>query len=114
MVLAFEWFRWHDINLEILLHDVKSGVVINLGDANNVARLLLFVDMLVALPYQYHSSQASLFIVRPLLPYLLARVEEPSHYRASGSNATKEACPHIVNECHCQTSLSTKQIPTVQ
>jgi hypothetical protein len=50
--------------------------------------------MSLTLPYHKGSTQALLFILWSLLPYLLARVKESSCCRASGSDTPREACPH--------------------
>ncbi len=48
--------------LKILLHNVTSDALINLGDANKVVLMLLSVDWLLALFYHKDSSQVLLFV----------------------------------------------------
>jgi hypothetical protein len=99
MRLAFKWRRGGLIHLEVPLHDVELPPIVNLGNANQVAVRVPFVDTPHGLAGDKDTGEMALVVLGPLVPDRLAWVKEASHCGANGSNATEVGQPrHGGNE----------------
>jgi hypothetical protein len=75
------------VYLEVLLHNVEDGAIVEVVDTNEITHLLLPLDSLCALSCHKDTDETALVNVGPLLPNALARVEESCHAGAYGSNS---------------------------
>jgi hypothetical protein len=97
--LALKWRRGGLIHLEVSLHNVELPPIVNLGNANQVAVLVLFVDTPHGLAGEEDTGETALVVLGPLVPDRLAWVKEASHCGANGSNAAEVGQPrHGGNE----------------
>ncbi len=88
MCLALKGRKGGLINLEVLLHEVELCVIIDLGDANQVAVLLPSCDAPLSLAGDNDTGEMALVVLGPLVPDWLAWMKEASHCGAYGSDST--------------------------
>ena len=89
--LALKGSRRSRQNLEVLLDNVEGCAVINLGDAHEIAHLVLVLDFSDTLTRHQHTKKTALVVLWPFLSYIGAGVEEPSHGSSGGSDAANES-----------------------
>ncbi len=70
---------------------MKDCAVVDLGDAHEIAHLVLVLDPPDALASHQHTKETLLVVLWPFLPNFGTEVEEPSHGGARGSNAAEES-----------------------
>jgi len=94
--LAFKDSLGVDIDLEILLHNVKSNPFTKLRNCHKIAHLLLpLANPPLPLPSDHSTIDAMLHFGGPSLVYSLPRMEKSCHGRANGSGSATTA-----SSCH--------------
>ncbi len=94
--LAFKDSLGVDIDLEILLHDVKSNRITKLRNRHEIANLLPLANPPLPLPSDHSAIDAMPRFGGPSLAYSLVRMEESCHGRANGSDSTTTGSRHHV------------------
>jgi hypothetical protein len=77
--LTLKWNCQGGVDLQVLLHYVKDGAIIDLVDSHEVAHLVLVLYLPDAFTCYHHTSDTVFFILWPSLPKFLAGVEESCH-----------------------------------
>jgi len=86
-----------DIDLEILLHDVKGNRITKLQNRHEIAHLLPLANPpLLPLPSDHSAIDAMPRFGGQSLAYSLARMEESCHGRANGSDSATTGSRHHV------------------
>jgi hypothetical protein len=92
--LACEDSLGGELNPEILLHNVKSNLITELGDGDKIAHLLPLANPPLSLPSDHSTIDAMPYFGRPLLANPLARTEKSCHGRANSSDSATMCSSH--------------------